>query len=124
MLNTVKNVMHTIGEGTGGLARRVGGTTTDVAKRFGHGTAGVARRVGDGSIDLARKIGPKRGLIGLAVIGAATVGTIYLVRYLRARREELAMETESGDEAVSGGRAPTPSAKRKRAARGSNHPMH
>jgi len=120
MLNTVKNVMHSIGEGTGDIARRVGCTTSDVARQVGRSTAGAARRVSDGSVDLARKIGPRRGLIGLALIGAATVGTIYLVRYLRARREELPIESEL-EESIGG--IPITGSSRRRGKRGTGHPM-
>jgi hypothetical protein len=70
MLNTVKNAMHTIGDGTG-----------DLAKRFGGGTARLAKRVG-----------PKRAIIGIAVIGVVVGGSIMLARYLRARKEELPLE--------------------------------
>jgi hypothetical protein len=124
MLNTVKNVMHTIGEGTGDLAKRVSCATGDAAKTVGRGTAGVARRVGGGSIDLARKIGPKRGLIGLAVIGVATVGTVYLVRYLRARREELSLEGEGLETADQDGMPSNGPKHRKGGKRSSAHAMH
>jgi hypothetical protein len=71
MLNTAKNVMHSIGGG---------------AMRVGEGSADLAKRVGSGTADLAKRVGMKRGLIGLAILGAAAGTTIYVVRYLRARR--------------------------------------
>jgi hypothetical protein len=81
MLNTVKDVMHTIGDSTG-----------DFAKFVGSGTA-----------DLAKLIGPKRAIIGAVVIGAAVAGSILLVRYLRARKDELPLE--GADEQMSGRRS-------------------
>jgi len=74
MLNTVKNAMCTIGD-----------TTGEYAKRFGSGTADLAN-------DLAKKIGPKRALLGIAVLGVVVGGSIFLVRYLRARKEDLPFE--------------------------------
>jgi hypothetical protein len=70
MLKTVKNAMYNIGDGTG-----------DLAKRFGSGTARLAKRVG-----------PQRALIGVAVSGGIVIGSVLLVRYLRARKEDLAFE--------------------------------
>jgi hypothetical protein len=78
MLNTMKHAMHTIGDGTG-----------DLAKRLGSGTA-----------DLAKRIGPKRAIIGIVIAGVVVGGSIFLVRYLRARKEDLPMEGE--DEQVQG----------------------
>lgn len=66
----MKSAMYTIGD-----------NTEELAKRVGSGTARVAKRVG-----------PTRAIIGVAVIGAVVGGTILLVRYLRARREELPIE--------------------------------
>lgn len=58
----------------------------------------MAYRVGHGTSDLARRIGPRRGLIGLALLGGAIVGAIFVVRYLRSREAELAEEgLEAGD---------------------------
>jgi hypothetical protein len=70
MLHTVKNAMYTIGDSTGTLA-----------KRFGGGTA-----------DLAKRIGPKRAVIGIAILGVVAGGSYLLVRYLRARKEDLPFE--------------------------------
>ena len=72
MMNTVKDVMHTIGDG---------------AMRVGEGSADLAKRVGNGSVDVARRVGPRRALIGLAVVAAAVGTTILIMRYRRARRE-------------------------------------
>ena len=66
MLNTVKNAMY---------------TTEDLAKRFGSSTA-----------ELAKQIGPKRAIIGAIVIGSVVAGSIVLVRYLRARKEQVPYE--------------------------------
>lgn len=70
MLNTVKNAMHTIGDSTGDLVRGVGCNT----------------------VSLARRIGPKRALLGVAILGAMVGGSIWLARYLRARKEERPVE--------------------------------
>jgi hypothetical protein len=77
MSNKVKDVVSTIGDETGVLA-----------KRFGCATADLAGRVAGETVDLAKRVGPKRGLIGLAIAAAAVGGTIVLVRYLRARDPE------------------------------------
>lgn len=87
MLNTVKQAMHTIGDGTG-----------DLAKRFGSGTARLAKRVG-----------PQRAIIGVAVIGGIVIGSILLVRYLRARKEDLPFE---GSEEQAAGQRSRRNAKR------------
>ncbi len=82
MLETVKKAMHNIGDGTGHLAKRVG----------------------SGTADLARRVGPRRAIIGIAVIGVVVGGSILLVRYLRARKEDLPFE---GSEEQAPGRAPS-----------------
>ena len=84
MTKTIKHTFHTIGDHGGDLARSLGSGTADLARRFGSGTADVARRVG-----------PRRALIGLAVIGAAVAGGVLLARYVRARRAELAGDETS-----------------------------
>ena len=98
MLDTAKNVMHSVGGGTAHLARFVGEGTADLARKVGHGTADVARKVGHGTADVARRVGPKRGIIGLVVLGAAIGGTFYLVRYLRSRQDDLDAGTMTDDE--------------------------
>jgi hypothetical protein len=92
MLKTVKKTMHNIGDDTGYFAKRVSSGTADLAKRVSSGTA-----------DLAERIGPRRAIIGVAVIGVIVGGSILLVRYMRARREELPFE--GAEEHVSGRRA-------------------
>jgi hypothetical protein len=86
MMATVKSVMHNIGDSTG-----------DFAKRFGSETAHLAKRVGKSTAKTARKIGPKRALIGAAVVGAV-IGSVLLVRYLRARRAEMPLEAGGCEE--------------------------
>ena len=91
MLNTVKDLIST-----------VGGTTGSFAKSFGLSTADMAKTVGAGSVALAKDIGPKRALIGAAIAGAAIVGGVFLMRYLRARKQERldAESMEASDEAT------------------------
>jgi hypothetical protein len=68
--------------------------TADAAKFVGGKSADAARFVGEGAVDIAKRVGPKRGLIGLVVIGGAIVGGIYLSRYLRSRAAAAADEGE------------------------------
>ena len=70
------------------LASNIGCACADAAKFMGGKTADAARFVGEGTVDIAKRVGPKRGIIGLVLIGGAVVGGVYLVRYLRARAEE------------------------------------
>ena len=70
------------------LVSNIGGSTADFAKILGGNTADIAKRVGSGGVKLARNIGPKRGLLGLALVVAAVGSGIYLARYLRARAAE------------------------------------
>lgn len=74
MTKTVRKTFHSIGDHTGDFAKAVGSGTADLARRFGNGTT-----------DLARRVGPKRGIIGLVVLGVAIGGSVVLIRYLRAR---------------------------------------
>lgn len=114
MLNTVKNAMHTIGDNTEDFAKRfgheaadiaklvgseaaciaksIGNNTADFAKSFGSNTADFAKSFGEGTVDLAKRIGPKRTIIGVAVLGVLVGGSIWLARYLRSRKEELPVE--------------------------------
>jgi len=109
MLTTVKNVMNDIGDNAEDLAKTFGAeaaelakrfscVTADLAKSFGGEASVLAKRFGSGTADLAKRIGPKRAIIGVAVLGALVGGSILLVRYLRARKEDLPVET--GDEQV------------------------
>jgi len=75
MMKSVKHTIHTIGDRSGDFAKTLGSETVDLAKRFGNGTASLAKR-----------IGPRRGLMGLAVLAAAIGGSVMLMRYLRARK--------------------------------------
>ena len=77
MLNTVKEIIYTVGDSTGSFAKSMGLTTADLAKNVGAGT-----------VALAKDIGPKRALIGAAILAAAIGGGIVLVRYLRRRELE------------------------------------
>ena len=100
MLNTVKDAMHTIGDSTEDFAKRFGSEAADIAKMVGseaahlakkvsHDAADLAKSFGSGTADLAKRIGPKRAIIGVAVLGVLVGGSIWLVRYLRARKEDL-----------------------------------
>ena len=85
---TVKEIIYTVGDSTGTFAKHVGLTSADLAKA-----------VGSGTVDLAQRIGPKRALIGFAILAAAVGGSIVLVRYLR--RRELEQESmRASDEAM------------------------
>ncbi len=95
MLNTVKSLMHNVGDNSGDFAKRFGLASADIAKIVGANTAQFARRVSDQTTDIARRVGPKRGLIGLAVVAVAVGGGIMLARYLRARAEEREHEDAS-----------------------------
>ena len=69
------------------------------------------------SAELARKVGRTRGLIGLGLVAGAVTGTIILVRSLRARADEQALEGEGLDtlEGTAGLEDPTtPSGRRHR----------
>ncbi len=112
MMNTVKDVIHSLGGGAGDVAKHIGGTSADVAKRVGGSTVDLAKIVGVGTVDLARRIGPKRGLIGLAIAGVAIGGTIFLVRYLRSRAEEASLE--AGEEGEVPGAKPHKTSRAKR----------
>jgi len=85
MMSSVKDLVSSIGNS--GFARRLGRRPPSLAKRISGSAAGLAKGAGGSAVGLARKIGPRRGLLGLAAVGAA-VGTVYLVRYLRANRRE------------------------------------
>jgi hypothetical protein len=86
-MKTVKTTFYTLGDRTTDLARTIGDETVDLARRFG-----------DGTTSLARRVGPRRGLIGLAVLAAAVGGSIMLMRYLKARNAEQA--NAAGDDAT------------------------
>jgi hypothetical protein len=84
MLNTVKEIIYTVGDSTGSFAKTLGLNTADLARSVGHK-----------SVKVAKDIGPQRALIGAAILAVAVGGSIILVRYLRRRdREELDEEME------------------------------
>jgi hypothetical protein len=83
MLNTVKEIIYTVGDSTGAFAKSMGLSSVDLAKT-----------IGAKSVDLAEDIGPKRLLIGAAIVAAAVGGGIILLRYLR-RREAARLDEES-----------------------------
>ena len=68
--------------------------TIKQAKKLTHnvvdGAGELAKRVGSAAQDLAESIGPKRGLIGLAVIGVAVGGSLLARRIVGARRDSAA----------------------------------
>lgn len=57
----------------------------DVLGSVGTRSVCYARRVGNSTSALARRVGPRRGVIALGLI-AAGVGAAFLVRFLRARK--------------------------------------
>jgi len=75
-------------------------TVKDAFYDFGCGAKTLAGRVSRRTVDLAEDIGPKRALIGLAVLGAAIGGTIAIVRYVRAKRAEQLVEIQPANEGV------------------------
>jgi len=99
MMKSVKHTIYSLGDRGGDFARAIGSDSYDLARRFGSGSADLAKHLGSGTADIAKRIGPKRGLIGLAVLAAAIGGTVVLVRYLRARNADAALDGES-DESV------------------------
>jgi len=70
----LKEIISTVGDSTGSLAKSIGLSSVDLAKTIGTRTAA-----------LANDIGPKRALIGAAILVVAVGGGIVLVRYLRRR---------------------------------------
>lgn len=113
MMKSVKHTIYSLGETGGDFAKHVGSDTYDLAKRFGGNTAGLAKQLGSGTADLAKqfgsgtadlakRIGPKRGLIGLAVLAAAIGGTVLLVRYLRARSADAQDELDENGDVTNG----------------------
>lgn len=93
---TTKTIKHTI--------YTIGDHGSDLARTIGSGTADFARRVGSGTADVARRVGPWRALIGLAAIGVAIGGGVFLARYLRARRAELEAEDTGTNQRSAGSR--------------------
>jgi len=59
----------------------------DVLGSVGSNTASYANRIGCRTSALARTVGPKRGGIALGVL-AAVIAVPFIVRAIRARREE------------------------------------
>jgi hypothetical protein len=116
MMESVKDVMSSLGTSSS-LARKIGCGTSDFAKRVGSGTADLAKRVGGGTAVLAKRVGPKRGVLGLVLLGAAIGGTVYAVRYFRTRREELSEEAVDLEE-IGGSK---PRRRRARASKRKNH---
>lgn len=96
-MNLTKTIVSTskdLGSNAYDLAQVVGSKGFDLAKLVGSNTADLAKVVGNNTADLAKQIGWKRGLIGLAAIAGATIGTIALVRFLKARNAETPAEGE------------------------------
>jgi hypothetical protein len=92
MMNTVKQTFHSIGD-----------RSSELARTFGSETAHLAKRVSSGTTNLAKQIGPRRALIGLAVLAVGIGGSVMLVRYLRARNLEKARRAgQTGNQASAG----------------------
>ena len=90
MLNTVKEVIYTVGDSTGSFAKSLGLHSAD-----------IARTVGTRSVKVAKDIGPQRALIGAAILAVAVGGSIMVVKYLR-RREQDRIEREARGEGGAG----------------------
>jgi hypothetical protein len=99
MMKSVKHTIYSLGDRGTDFAKAIGSDTYGIARRVGGGTADLAKHLGDGTVDLAKRIGPKRGLIGLAVLAAAIGGTVVLVRYLRARNADAELDGDESDDA-------------------------
>jgi hypothetical protein len=81
-----------VGGGRGGHLRARGGGRTTM----------IVRNVGGSARDIAHRVGPRRGILGVLLLGGAIVGSVLLVRRMRRRREERG-EIE-GQGAETGGR--------------------
>ena len=95
MLNNVKDFVEDIACRASDFASSVGKDSSKLARRVGKDSGKLARRVSKATVKTARDIGPQRALIGLAIAGAAIGGTVVLVRYLRSKKAEAELETES-----------------------------
>jgi hypothetical protein len=98
-MKTVKRTFNHLGDTTGDLAR----TTGDFARTIGSDTVDLARQFGGGTAKLAKRIGPKRGLIGLAVLAAAIGGSVVLIRYLRARSAQDGLAADESNDVLGNG---------------------
>jgi hypothetical protein len=101
MMATVKDFVSSIDlakrlDVAADIARSVGNSAAQLAKRSRRSASDLAKTAGGSAVVMAKKVGPRRALIGLAVVGAA-IGGIYLVRYLRANRDE-DLEFEADEE--------------------------
>ena len=97
-MKTVKRTINTLGDYTGDFAHDAG----KLARNIGGETVDLARRFGDGTVTLARRVGPKRGLLGLAVLAAAVGGSIMLIRYLKARNADASTDADDPTETSRG----------------------
>jgi hypothetical protein len=59
-------------------------------------SAAYRDRLGCRTREVARRVGPRRGGIALSILAAA-IGLPILIRYLKARREEMEIEVEEYD---------------------------
>ena len=64
----------------------------DIVKHLVSSSGALAKGIGNGSVGLARTIGLKRGLIGLAAVGAVAGAAVVLVRFLKTRGDDLTEE--------------------------------
>jgi hypothetical protein len=68
-----------------------------LSNNFVDGAGDLAKRLSCTARDVADSIGPKRGLIGLAVIGVAIGGSVLATRLIRSRRAESLDSDLTGD---------------------------
>lgn len=88
MLNTVKHLVESVGDNAGDFAKRFGPFALDAAKHVGDALGDAGKSVGSNATQLARRVGPKRAILGIALLGVAVGSTIFVMRYLRDRRDE------------------------------------
>lgn len=98
MMATAKNLVSNLRDRD--LVHRVGSG----ARHARISAADYARHLGVSSRDLAHRVGPKRGLLGLAILGAVVGGTIFLVRFLRSRSEDHIDEFAGNEDPAMGGK--------------------
>jgi len=79
-----------------------GGRSGRLRARGGGRTTAIVRNVGGSARDIAHRVGPRRGLLGVLVVGGAILGAVLLARRMRERRHEAEGESpEAGERKLS-----------------------